>query len=88
MELDWFKIGKGLYQGCILTSYLFNLYVEYIMWNASLGKAKAEIKIFGRNVNNLRNANDTTLNGRKPKGTKEPLEGEEGEWKSWLKTKY
>ena len=61
MELDWFKIGKVVYQSCILTSCLFHLYVEYIMWNVKLDEAKAEIKIIGRNVNNLRYANDTTL---------------------------
>ena len=89
MKLDWFKIGKGVYQGCILTSSLFNLYVEYIMWNARLDEAKAEIKIVGRNVNKVRYANDTTLNGRKWRGAKEPLdESERREWKSWLKTQH
>ena len=58
------------------------------MWNARLDEAKAEIKIVGRNVNKVRYANDTTLNGRKWRGAKEPLEGERGEWKSWLKTQH
>ena len=58
---DWFQIGKGVYQGCILSSCLFNLYVKYIMRNAGLEEAQAEIKIAGRNINNLRYADDTTL---------------------------
>ena len=58
---DWFKIGKGIPQGCILSPYLFNLYEEYIMQNARLDKAQARIKIAGRNINNLRYADDTTL---------------------------
>ena len=61
MEQDWFQIGKGVRQGCILSSCLFNLYAEYIMRNAGLAAAQAEIKIAGRNINNLRYANDTTL---------------------------
>ena len=55
------KLGKGVHQGCILSSCLFNLYAEYIMWNAGLDEAQAGIKIAGRNVNNLRYADDTTL---------------------------
>ena len=58
---DWFQIGKGVRQGCILSSRLFNLYAEYIMRNAGLEEAQAGIKIAGRNINNLRYANDTTL---------------------------
>ena len=58
---DWFQIGKGVHQGCILSLCLFNLYAEYIMRNAGLEEAQAGIKIAGRNVNNLRYANDTTL---------------------------
>ena len=58
---DWFQIGKGVRQGCILSPCLFNLYVEYIMRNARLEEAQAEIKIAGRNINNLRYADDTTL---------------------------
>ena len=58
---DWFQIGKGVCQGCILTPCLFNLYAEYIMWNARLDEAQAGIKFAGRNVNNLRYTDDTTL---------------------------
>ena len=58
---DWFQIGKGERQGCILSPCLFNLYAEYIMRNARLNEARAGIKIAGRNINNLRYADDTTL---------------------------
>ena len=58
---DWFQIGKGVRQGCISPPYLFNLYAEYIMRNAELEEAQAGIKIAGRNINNLRYAEDTTL---------------------------
>ena len=58
---DWFQIGKGVFQGCILSPCLFNLHAEHIMRNAGLNKAQAEIKIAGRNINNLRYADDTTL---------------------------
>jgi len=58
---DWFQIGKGVRQGCILWPCLFNLYAEYIMRNTGLDEAQAGIKIAGRNINNLRYADDTTL---------------------------
>ena len=58
---DWFPIGKGVRQGCILSPCLFNLYAEYIMRNAGLEEAQAGIKISGRNINNLRHADGTTL---------------------------
>ena len=58
---DWFQIGEEVRQGCIWSSCLFNLYSEYIMWNARLDEAQAGIKIAGRNINNLRHADDTTL---------------------------
>ena len=58
---DWFQIGKGVYQGCILSLCLFNLYVEYIMRNAGLEETQAVIKIAGKNISNLRYADDTTL---------------------------
>ena len=58
--MDWFRIGKGVRQGCILSPSLLNLYAEYIMRNAGLKEARAGIKIAGRNINNLRYADDTT----------------------------
>ena len=58
---DWFQIGKGICQGCILSPCLFNLYAEYIMRNAGLNEAQAGIKIAGKNINNLRYADDTTF---------------------------
>ena len=58
---DWFQIGKGVCQGCILSPWLFNLYAEYIVRNAGLEEEQAGIKIAGRNINNLRYADDTTL---------------------------
>ena len=86
---DWFKIGKGVWQDCILSLCLSNFYVEYIMRNAKLDESQIGIKIDRRNINNLRCADDTTLNGRKWRGTKVPLdEGEWGEWKNWLKTQH
>ena len=60
---DWFQIGKGVPQGCILSPCSFNLYAEYIMRNAGLDEAQAGIKIAKRNINNLRHADDTTLTG-------------------------
>ena len=58
---DWFQIGKGVCEGCILSPCLFNFYAEYIMRNAGLEEAQARIKIVGKNINNLRYADDTTL---------------------------
>ena len=58
---DWFKIGKGVQQGCIFSSYLFNLHKEYIEWNPRLDESQAGIKDAGRNINNLRYADDITL---------------------------
>ena len=58
---DWFQIGKGVHQGCILSPHLFNLYAEYTMQNAGLDEVKAGIKIAGRNISNLRYADDVTL---------------------------
>ena len=59
--IDWLEIGKGVYQGCILSPCLFNLYAEYITRNSGLDEAQARIKISGRNINNLTYADDTTL---------------------------
>ena len=58
---DWFQIGKGVHQCCILSPWLFNLYAEYIIRNTGMDKAQAGIKIVGRNINNLRYTDDTTL---------------------------
>ena len=69
---DWFQIGKGVHQGCILSACLFNLYAEYIMRNAGLEEAQAVIKIAGRNINNLRYADDTTLMAESDKQLKSP----------------
>ena len=75
---DWFQIRKQVCQHCILSRCLFNLYAEYIMRNTGLDEAQAGIKIAGRNINNLRYADDTTLMAER--GTKEPLdESERGE---------
>ena len=59
--MGWFQVGKGVYQGCILSTCLSNLYAEYIMQNARMDEAQAGIKIAGRNINQLRYADDTTL---------------------------
>ena len=59
--MDWFQIGKGVHQGCILSPCLLNFYAEYIMWNAGLDESRAGIKTARRNINNLRYADDTTL---------------------------
>ena len=74
---DWFQIGKGIRQGCILSPCLFNLHAEYITRNAGLEEAQARIKIVRRNINNLRYADDTTL---MVESKEEPLdESERGE---------
>ena len=70
---DWFQIGKGVCQGCILSPCLFNLYAEYIMRNAQLGEAQAGIKISGRNTNNLRYADDINLMAESKKQLKSLL---------------
>ena len=59
--MDWFQIGKGVRQSCILSPCLFNFYTEYIMWNARLDESQTGIKIAGKNINNLRYVDDTTL---------------------------
>ena len=75
--IDWFQIGKGVCQGCILSPCLLNLYAEYIMRNARLDEAQAGIKITGSNVNNLRYADDTTIMAEREEETKEPLDKSE-----------
>ena len=74
---DWFQIGKGVRQGCILSPCLFNLYAEYIEQNAGLVEAHAKIKIAGRNINNLRYADDTTLMAESEEEIKKPLDESE-----------
>ena len=77
---DWFQIGKGVRQGCILSPCLFNLYAEYIMRNTGLEETQAGIKIAGRNINNLRYADDTILMAESEEELKKPLdESESGE---------
>ena len=73
--IDWFQIGKGVRQSCILSPCLLSLYAEYIMRNTGLEEAQAGIKFAGRNINNLRYADDTY--GRKQRGTEEPLDESE-----------
>ena len=90
--MAWFKLGKGIHQGCILSSCLFNLYAEYIMRNAGLEETQAWIKIAGRNISNFSYVNLCRwhhLYGRKGRGAKKPLdESERWEWKCWLKAQH
>ena len=76
---DWFQIGKGVRQGCILSPCLFNIYAEYIIRNAGLDEAQVRIKIAGRNINNLRYADDTTLMAESEEELKSLLMEEESE---------
>ena len=85
---DWFHIGKGIRQGCILSPCLFNLYAEYIMRNAGLEEAQARIKIAGRNISNLRYADDTTLMAESEEEVKSLLMKVKEESESWLKTQH
>ena len=83
---DWFQIGKGVSQGCILSPCLFNLYAEYIMKNGGLQETQAGIKIAGRNINNLRYADDTTLMAESEEELKSLLM--EVKEESWLKAQH
>ena len=86
---DWFKIGKGVHQDCILPPYLFNFYAEYIMRNAGLDEAQAGIEIARRNINNLRYADDTTLMTESKEELKSFLmKVKEESEKNWLKTQH
>ena len=78
---DWFQIGKGVCQGCILSPCLFNLYAEYIMRNSGLEEAQAGIKTAGRNINNVRYADDTTLMAESEEGLNSRTHFDEGERK-------
>ena len=84
---DWFQIGKGVCQGCILPPCLFNLFAEYIMRNAGLDEAQSGVKIARRNINNLWYADDTTLIGESEEELKSLLMKVK-EWKSWIKTQH
>ena len=85
---DWFQIGKGIRQGCILSPCLFNLYAEYIMRNAGLEEAQPGIKIARRNINKLRYADDTTHMAESEEELKSLLKVKEESEKSWLKTQH
>ena len=85
---DWFQIGKGGRQGCVLSPCLFNLYEEYIMRNAELEEAQAGIKIARWNINNFRYADDTTLIAESEEELKSLNESERGEWKSWVTVQH
>ena len=88
---DWFQIGKGVHQGCILSPCLFNLYAEYIMRNAGLEETQAGIKIAGRNINNLRYAHDSTLMAESEeelKSLKSLLMKVKEESKNWLRAQH
>ena len=79
MQNDWFQIGKGVHQGCILSPCLFNLYAEYILLNVRLDEAQSGMKIAGRNINNFRYADDTTLMAKSEEELRSLLMKEESE---------
>ena len=86
---DWFQIIKGVCQGCIVSHCLFNLYAEYVMINVGLEEAQARIKVAGRNINNLRYADDTTLMAESEEELKSLLmKVKEERGKSWLKAQH
>ena len=85
---DWFQIGKGIRQGCILSPCLFNLHAKYLMRNAGLAEAQAGIKVARRNINNLRNADDTTLMAESEEELKSLLRKVKEESESWLKIQH
>ena len=85
---DWFQIGKGVHQGCILSPCLFNLYAEYIMRNAGLDEAQGGIKTAGRNINNLRYADGTTLMAESEEELKSLLKVKEESENVGLKTQH
>ena len=87
--MDWFQIGKGIHQGCILSPCLFNFYAEYMMQNAGLNEAQAGVKIARRNINNLRYADDTTHMAESEEELKSLLvKAKEESEKNWLKTQH
>ena len=86
--MDWFQTGKGVHQDCILSPCLFNLYAEYIIWNAGRDESQAGIKIAERNINNLRYADDTTLMAESEEELRSLLMRVKEESESQLETKY
>ena len=86
--MEWFQIGKGVGQDCILSPCLFNLYAECIMQNAGLDEVQARIKIGGRNINNLRYADESTLMAESEEELKNLLIKVKKESESWLKTQH
>ena len=86
--MDWFPIGKGVCQVCILSPCLFNAYAEYIIQNAGLDDSQVEIKTAGRNIHNLIYADDTILITESEEKLKSLLMKVKEEWNSWLKTEY
>ena len=86
--MDWFKIGKGVRQGCIVSLCLFNLHAEHIMGNAGLDDSQAGIKVAGRNINKLRYADDTTLMAESEEELKSLFMRVKEESESWLKTQH
>ena len=85
---DWFQIGNGVHQGCILSPCLFNFYADYIMRNAELDGAQAGIKIAWRNINNLRYADETTLMAESEELKSLLMKVKERRVKSWLETQH
>ena len=85
---DWFQIGKGVHQSCILSPCLFNLRAEYIMQNSRLDEAQARIKIAGRNTSNFRYAGDATLMAESEEELKNLLMNVKVQSESWLKTQH
>ena len=87
-KTDWFQIGKGIHQGCILSPCLFNLYAEYIMRNTGLDETQTGIKFARRNMNNLRYADDTTLMAESEELKSLMIKVKEESGKSWLKAQH
>ena len=85
---DCFQTGKGVHQSCILSPCLFNLHTERIMWNARLDETQDGIKIAGRNINNLRYTDDTTIMAESEEELKSLSMKVRGQWKSWLKAQH
>ena len=85
---DWFRIGKGVRQGCMLSPCLFNLYAVYIMQNAGLDEAQAGIKIAGRNINNLRYSDDTTFMAESKELKSLLIKEKQESDKNWLKAQH